>query len=159
MARINHNNSLDTIDELFTDAKNKGIMHLESDVDFSTDRHLSIEGSKLINFGTFEYLGLELDQRLKDGAMKYVQEYGTQFSVFRAFVSSGINEELESYLSQMYEGLPFITYTSTSIAHISIIPTLVRNDDAIILDQQVHMSVQTASQLGSLYLLDPAPGK
>lgn len=147
MAKINHNNSLDTIDELFTDAKNRGIMHLSTDLKKMSDKQLSINGKSLLNFGTCGYLGLELDSRLAQGAIDYVREYGTQFSVSRAYVSSGINLQLENYLSQMYDGSPTIVYSSTSTAHISIIPTLIKYDEIIILDQQVHMSVQTAAQL------------
>lgn len=147
MAKINHNNSLDTIDELFTDAKNRGIMHLTTDIDKMSDRQLRIGNKDFLNFGTCGYLGLELDQRLKNGAIEFVQEYGTQFSVSRAYVSSGINIQLEDYLSQMFDNSPTIVYSSTSTAHISIIPTLIKYDEAVILDQQVHMSVQTAAQL------------
>ncbi len=147
MAKINHNNSLDTIDELFSDAKNRGIMHLVTDIEKMSDRKLRIDNRDFLNFGTCGYLGLELDQRLKDGAIDFVQQYGTQFSVSRAYVSSGINFQLEEHLSKMFDNSPVITYTSTSTAHISIIPTLVKYDDAVILDQQVHMSVQTGAQL------------
>lgn len=146
MAKINHNNSLDTIDILFTDAKNKGIMHLVSDIPEISGRKLSIDNKQLLNFGTCGYLALELDQRLKDGAIDFTNKYGTQYGISRGFLSSGINEQLEDYLSQMY-GKPVITYSSTSSAHISVIPTLVEHDDAVILDQQVHMSIQTAAQL------------
>lgn len=147
MAKINHNNSLDTIDDLFTDAKQQGIMHLLTDIDKMSDRKLFISNKELLNFGTCGYLGLELDQRLKNGAIEFVQRFGTQFSVSRAYLTSGINIQLESYLSQMYEGSPVIVFSSTSTAHISVIPTLIKHDDSIILDQQVHMSVQTAAQL------------
>ena len=146
MAKINHNNSLDTIDILFTDAKKNGIMHLVSDIPNISDRKLLVSNKELLNFGTCGYLGLELDQRLKDGAIDFTQKYGTQYGISRGFLSSGINEQLENYLSQMY-GKPVITYSSTSSAHISVIPTLIQHDEAVILDQQVHMSIQTASQL------------
>ncbi|MES2590778.1 MAG: aminotransferase class I/II-fold pyridoxal phosphate-dependent enzyme [Bacteroidota bacterium] len=146
MAKINHNNSLDTIDVLFTDAKNRGIMHLVSDIPSVSGRKLPVFNGELLNFGTCGYLGLELDQRLKDGAIDFTQKYGTQFGISRGFLSSGINEQLEDYLSQIF-GKPVITYSSTSSAHISVIPTLIHYDDAVILDQQVHMSIQTASQL------------
>jgi len=147
MAKINHHNSADTLDELLTDAKNRGILHLYTDVDKITERKLKIADKELLNFGTCGYLGLELDQRLKDGAVEMLQMYGTQFSVSRTYLTSGIHGQLESYLSAMYDNSPVITYSSTSAAHISIIPTVVNYNDAVILDQQVHMSVQTAAQL------------
>lgn len=147
MAKINHNNSLDTIDELITDAKKHGVTHLVSDITKIAERKLSVSNKDLLNFGTCGYLGLELDQRLKDGAIDFANKFGTQYGISRGFLSSGINEQLENYLSQMYDKQPVITYSSTSSAHISVIPTIIRQDDAIILDQQVHMSVQTAAQL------------
>lgn len=146
MAKINHNNSLDTIDALFTEAKNKGIMHLVSDVLETQDYKLCINGTKMLNFGSCGYMGLESDQRLKDGAIDFIQKYGTQYGISRGFLSSGINEELENYLAKIF-GRSVITYSSTSSAHISVIPTIIQPTDAVILDQQVHMSVQTATQL------------
>jgi 7-keto-8-aminopelargonate synthetase-like enzyme len=146
MAKINHNNSLDTIDELFTDAKNRGIMHLVSNISEFSDRKLSIFNRELLNFGTCGYLGLELDQRLKDGAIEFTQKYGTQHNISRAYLASGIHMQLEEYLSQMFDNRPVLTFSSVASAHISVIPTLITREDAVILDQQVHMSVQTAAQ-------------
>jgi 7-keto-8-aminopelargonate synthetase-like enzyme len=147
MAKINHHNSSDTLDELLTDAKNRGILHLYTDIDNSTERKLSIDGKELLNFGTCGYLGLELDQRLIEGGIEMLRKFGTQFSVSRTYLTSGIHGQLEKYLSEMFDNNPVLTYSSTSAAHISIIPTVVNYNDAIILDQQVHMSIQTAAQL------------
>lgn len=147
MAKINHNNSLDTIDILLTDAKQRGVVHLISDINSLFGRKLPIANKEFLNFGTCGYLGLELDQRLKDGAIDFTQKYGTQYGISRGYLSSGINEQLEEYLSLLFGGRKVITYSSTSAAHISVIPTLVTHEDAIILDQQVHFSVQCAAQL------------
>lgn len=147
MAKINHNNSLDTIDELFTDAKNRGIMHQVSDITEISGRKVPVFDRELLNFGTCGYLGLELDQRVKDGAIEFTQKYGTQHNISRAYLASGIHLQLEDYLSQMFDNRPVLTYSSVAAAHISVIPTLITREDAIILDQQVHMSVQTAAQL------------
>lgn len=147
MAKIHHNNYLNTIGELIRDARSRKIVHLFTDEDIDTSRILQISGNQLINFGTCGYLGLETDVRLKDGVVDYVNRYGTQFSVSRTYVTSGANTNLESRISEMYDGLPVIVSSSTSATHISLIPSLVKQNDAVILDQQVHMSVQTAVQL------------
>src|SRR5579872_6086990 len=98
MAKINHNNYLNTITELFRDAKKKGISHLVSEnVDF-TGRFFKMNGAEMINFGTCGYLGLEMDPRLKQGVVDYVNHYGTQFSVSRSYLSSGPNIDLEVLL-------------------------------------------------------------
>ncbi len=147
MAKINHNNYLNTIAELFRDAKKKGISHLVSEnVDF-TGRFFKMNGAEMINFGTCGYLGLEMDPRLKQGVVDYVNHYGTQFSVSRSYLSSGPNIDLEVLLSKIYDDRLVLVSSSTSSGHISNIPSLVSDTDLIILDQQVHMSVQTAVQL------------
>ena len=146
MAKINHNNYLDTIDDIFSDAKKKGIMHLYTEGDGLIGSKLNIKGKELSNFGTCGYLGLELDERLKEGAIRATEKYGTQFSVSRGYVSTNINGKLEELISQMY-GYPAMVFSSTSSCHISVIPTVIREGDAVILDQQVHMSVQTGTQL------------
>lgn len=146
MAKIKHHSSLDIVNEIILDAKKKGIVHLFTDTDEFNGRKLKIKGRKLLNFGTCGYLALEHDERVKQGAIESVKKYGTQFSVSRTYVTSGLNIELEEYLYKMYQ-YPVIIQSSTSTSHISNIPSLVREKDVIILDQQVHMSVQTASQL------------
>lgn len=147
MAQIIHNNSLDTISEILTDAKQKGVIHLVSDVDSMLNQKLIIANKEFSNFGTCGYLGLEQDQRLKDGSIDFIQKYGTQHNISRGYLSSGIHVQLEEYLSLMFDNRQVLTYSSVSSAHISVIPTLIEREDAVILDQQVHMSVQTAVQL------------
>ncbi|RYD78220.1 MAG: aminotransferase class I/II-fold pyridoxal phosphate-dependent enzyme, partial [Sphingobacteriales bacterium] len=146
MAKINHNNYLDTIDELIVDAQKRGVVHLFTDGEELTGRELNINGRDLLNFGTCGYLGLEMEESIKEGAIDFTRRYGTQFSVSRTYVTSGFNVELETLLRKMY-GHPVIVSPSTSTSHIAVIPTIVRDNAAIILDQQVHMSVQTACQL------------
>ncbi|MGZ5243478.1 MAG: aminotransferase class I/II-fold pyridoxal phosphate-dependent enzyme, partial [Bacteroidia bacterium] len=146
MAKINHNNYLDTIDELIQDAQKRGVVHLFTDGDHLTGRELQINGRDLLNFGTCGYLGLEMQEELKEGAIDFTHRYGTQFSVSRTYVTSGTNVELETLLGKIYNK-PVIVSSATSTSHIAVIPTIVRDNAAVILDQQVHMSVQTACQL------------
>ena len=84
-----------------------------------------------------------------EASKDFADRYGTQFSVSRAYLEADINLALEALLSQMYNGCPVIVQSSTSTCHISAIPSLVRESDAIILDQSVHMSVQTGCQLAA----------
>ena len=97
-------------------------------------------------FGSCGYLGLGgRDERLKAGAIEAINRYGTQFSSSRAYVSSYYYEESEDLLRKMF-GRPLLLLQSLTVGHMSNIPILVGNDDAVILDSQVHDSVQTAVQ-------------
>ena len=107
---------------------------------------LGINGQNLINFGSCSYLGLEFDERIKDGAHDSINVYGTQFSASRAYVSAGMYQCLEEKLKQIFGGYVLVTPTTT-LGHISTIPILVGRNDCVIMDHQVHNSVQTAVKL------------
>jgi 7-keto-8-aminopelargonate synthetase-like enzyme len=103
-----------------------------------------VEGA--VHFGNCSYLGLELDPRLKAGAIDAIQRFGTQFSSSRAYTGIALYEELEACLEKNF-GLPVLATATTSLGHIAAIPVLVRPEDAVILDHQVHNSVQNAVQM------------
>ncbi|MFW5872682.1 MAG: hypothetical protein ACOCVN_01725 [bacterium] len=59
MAKTRHNNLLDTIDDVLTHAKEKGILHLYTEDQHFTGRTISVKGTNMFHFGTTGYLGLE----------------------------------------------------------------------------------------------------
>ncbi|MDF9797391.1 7-keto-8-aminopelargonate synthetase-like enzyme/predicted N-acyltransferase [Catalinimonas alkaloidigena] len=146
MAKSKHNNILDTIGDLILNAKKEGLAHLYTEGEYFDGRHIHINGKQLYHFGTTGYLGLEQDMRLKEAACDAIMRYGTQFPLSKTYVSFVIYKELEGALKQIYRKPIVITKNST-LAHIGIIPSIVRDEDTLVLDQQVHASVQNAAQL------------
>ncbi len=146
MAKINHSNFLDVVDDIWTSAKEIGIMHLNSKEEEFDGTHFLIKGKELKNFGTCGYLGLEKHPKLIEGAIDLVKKFGTQLSMSRAYVRPTYIQELEETMSQIFDGNKVIVYTATSTAHISVIPSIIKPDDLIILDQQVHYSIQYPSK-------------
>ncbi|MEZ4824746.1 MAG: aminotransferase class I/II-fold pyridoxal phosphate-dependent enzyme [Bacteroidia bacterium] len=137
--------NLATINKTITEARNAGAIHLSTEDEMFNGREIQIEGKPLINFSSCSYLGLELDPRMKDAAVDAVLRYGTQFSSSRAYVSMGMYDELESLLSQIYQS-PVLVAPTTTLGHLSLIPTIIGDEDAVILDHQVHASVALAAQ-------------
>jgi 7-keto-8-aminopelargonate synthetase-like enzyme len=135
---------LQVMETNFGAAGSRGLM-FQTATDAQLDgRTLTLDGRSLIHFGSCSYLGLELDERLKQGAIDAVIRYGTQFSASRVFVSTPLYEELEGLLTAIF-GQPVVLAPTTTLAHASALPALVGEDDAIILDQQVHASVRAAT--------------
>ena len=145
MAKIRHNNFIDTVDEVIADATKEGILHLYAEGDKLTGRMIQVQGKELYHFGTTGYLGLEQDRRLKNAAIAAIEKYGTQFPLSKTYISHPLYAELEEKL-MMYQNPVIITKNST-LGHIAVIPTAVRDEDAVILDHQVHWSVQNAAQV------------
>jgi 7-keto-8-aminopelargonate synthetase-like enzyme/predicted N-acyltransferase len=146
MAKIKHNNFIDTVDEVISGAKKEGVLHLYAEDKNLNGRTLQIKGQKMFHFGTTGYLGLEQDIRLKEAAIAAIQNYGTQFPLSKTYISNPLYNELESKIEAMYGIPPIITKNST-LGHLAVIPTVVRDEDGVILDHQVHWSVQNACQL------------
>jgi 7-keto-8-aminopelargonate synthetase-like enzyme len=121
----------------------RGICQLALEDEQLNGRTIRIRGRDVVNMGSASYLGLELDERLIAGAVEATKRYGTQYSSSRAYVSSGQYPELEGLLGEIF-GAAVIVTPSTTLAHLSAIPVLVHSDDAVILDERVHTSVQMA---------------
>jgi 7-keto-8-aminopelargonate synthetase-like enzyme len=137
------NTLFDTIDQIVTDGVNKGILHLYNEDESLKQNYIQLKGKQVVNFGSCSYLGLEFDNRLKEAAKKAIDNYGTQFSESRAYVSVKLYEELEKNFNEIFDAHCVVTPTTT-LGHIACIPVLVCDSDAIIIDHQVYSSVQTA---------------
>lgn len=146
MAKVKHNDFLETVDEVITNAKNAGILHLYAEGRSLNGRTITINGQAMKHFGTTGYLGLEQDNRLKDAAIDAIKNCGTQFPLSKSYISHPLYAELESSIRDMYQAPVIITKNST-LGHLAVIPTAVQDEDAVILDHQVHWSVQSATQV------------
>lgn len=146
MAKIKHNNFIDTVDEVFSGAKKEGVMHLYAEDKSLNGRTIQIKGKEMFHFGTTGYLGLEQDSRLKEAAIDAIKKFGTQFPLSKSYISNPLYAELEAKMEAMY-GIPTIITKNSTLGHMAVIPTAVRDEDGVILDHQVHWSVQTACQL------------
>ncbi|MEN0004791.1 MAG: bifunctional aminotransferase class I/II-fold pyridoxal phosphate-dependent enzyme/GNAT family N-acetyltransferase [Bacteroidota bacterium] len=140
------NQMLSTLNQMMEEGLRKGIVHHFTEDETFTGRTVTLDGQELINFGSCSYLALENHPNLVEGVVEAAQQFGTQFSSSRTYISHLLYKELEDLLGQMY-GQPAIATASTTLGHLATIPVVVDSDDAVILDMQVHSSVQMATQL------------
>lgn len=145
-AKSKHETVLETVNEVTTIAKRLGFSQVTTDDAEIHDRKMSINGKSLVNFGSCSYLGLENHPKLVNGVINAVTKYGTQFSSSRAYVSVTLYKEAEELLEKMFER-PVILGHTVTLAHLSNMPVLVGDRDAVILDMQVHTSVQQPAQM------------
>lgn len=146
MAKIKHNNYIDTVVKISQSGAEKGIFRLYAEGEEFSGRYITIDGNNLFHFATTGYLGLEQDPRIKQAAVDAILNYGTQFPLSKTFISHHSYGDLENKLQKMYNNYVVVTKNST-LGHMGVIPTIIRDEDAVILDQQVHWSVQTSCQL------------
>jgi len=137
---------LDAVDEVVSDGVRRGLLHNDVE-DMALDgRHVTIDGRRMVNFGSCSYLGLETHPALIAGVHDAVDRFGTQFSSSRVYASAPLYREVEETLSRLF-GRGTIVTPSTTMGHLAAMPTLIGDRDVLLLDHQVHNSVQTAAKL------------
>lgn len=133
------------VNDLFGEAKRRGLMFLESPKDETTNSVIHFKGKHLTNFMTNSYLALENDLRVKKAAIEGIEKYGVFSSVSRTYISFDHYLELEDKLEKIY-GLPTFVVNNVSLGHFAYLPLIIGQNDAIITDQFVHKSVKIAVQ-------------
>lgn len=145
-AKTKHEQILEATNQNVLASKKLGIIHLSDETELMDGRHITIKGKETINFGTCGYMGIEMDDRLKEGVIDATRKYGTAFASTRVYVNIKLYEEMETLLRRMFNK-PVLLLANVTLSHVSNIPILVKDDDAVIMDTMVHDSVQTAVQL------------
>ncbi len=134
---------LDFIDAAIGGAARQGLAMRTAEDERLDGRAVTLDGRPVVSFTSCSYLGLELDPRVRRGAIDAVERYGTQFSSSRSYLSAPAYEELEALLGELFGG-PTLVTPNTTLAHLSALPVLVAEEDAVILDHHVHQTVHLA---------------
>lgn len=135
-----------TVVDIFTVGEALGVVHAVAEDDVLDGRIVTVDGRRLVNFGSCGYTGLETHPALTAAVADAVQRFGTQFATTRVFLSSPQYTAAEAALSTLF-GRPTAISASTSMGNLAAIPTLVGSGDVMLLDAQVHRSVRMATQL------------
>lgn len=137
---------LDLLDSFISTTVSAGLVHRTAEDRQLNGRTIRLGGKDLLQFGSCSYLGLEHDPRLRRAACDAAERFGTQFSSSRSYVSAPLYDELEEKLEQIFGGAVLVT-PSTTLGHLAALPSLVHEHDVLLLDHQVHHSVQMAAQV------------
>jgi 7-keto-8-aminopelargonate synthetase-like enzyme len=128
--------------------REEGCVFQYSQEPISNGRTVIVNNRELLQFASCSYLGLEKHPILVEGLMDAARKYGTQTPSSRAMISSPLYKELEENLSKIFPGYQIVTQTVT-LAHCSVLPLLIGEKDAIIMDAYAHNSIRMAAQLCS----------
>ncbi len=137
---------INSLDKIIQDAVDRGVLQKHTSDKELISSEVHIDGIKYLNFGSCSYMGLEHSRTLKEAVKSATEKFGTQFSTSRAYLSIGLYEELECALSNMFKK-PALVAASTTLGHLSALPIIVEEGDVVVLDLQVHSSIQMSAQL------------
>ena len=103
---------------------------------------IELDGRRLVNFASNDYLGLANDPRLREAAIATIREFGVGAGASR-LVSGTLSPHLrlEEALAEWKKTEAALTFSSGYAAAVGIIPVLVTPNDVVILDKLCHASL------------------
>jgi 8-amino-7-oxononanoate synthase len=130
----------------------------------SLDRHLreisssqapeiEIEGRRLLNFSSNDYLGLANDSRLRNAAIDAINEFGVGAGASRLISGTqSPHVRLERALAKWKGMDAALCFSSGYAAALGTIPTLVTKNDVVLLDKLCHASLIDGAKLSGAIL-------
>jgi len=103
---------------------------------------IMVDGKRVLNLCSNNYLGLANDPRLKQAARKAIEEFGVGPAAVRSIAgTTSLHIELEEKLSQFKGVEAAIAFQSGFNSNVAAIPALVGKDDVISSDELNHASI------------------
>jgi 7-keto-8-aminopelargonate synthetase-like enzyme len=137
---------LATVETIHGEARARGLFFQHASDSGLSGRRVTVRAQELLSFASCSYLGLERHPALVRGVHDAVERFGTQFSSSRGYLSAPLYAELEALLGSVFERHALVS-ASTTLAHMTALPVLATERDAIVLDHQAHHSMQAAATI------------
>jgi glycine C-acetyltransferase len=103
---------------------------------------VTVDGKPLINLSSNNYLGLNTHPRLKEAAIRAVQEFGAGSGAVRTIAGDmTLHEQLESDLAAFKHTEAVLTFQSGFTANTGVIPAVTGETDLIVSDALNHASI------------------
>ncbi len=139
---MNAQNKLAWIEEEIASLKAQGLFTHIRTLSSPQGAWLEVDGKRVLNFSSNNYLGLANHPRLAEAAAQAVQARGLGPAAVRTIAGTmDLHLELERRLAQFKGAEAAITFQSGFTANLATIPALVGKDDIIFSDELNHASI------------------
>ena len=119
-----------------------GIYRTLKTVDSPQGREITLDGKRVLNFCSNDYLGLANDARIKRAALEAIEEYGFGSGASRLICGNmAPHEKLEADLAQFKNTESALVYSSGYMANTGIIPALMDRHGVVLSDKLNHASI------------------
>jgi 7-keto-8-aminopelargonate synthetase-like enzyme len=139
---FSRNRKVQTVNRIITEQREAGLIMQRAGS--GDGPQWTVDGQVLTNFASCSYMGLERHPLLHAGALRALEEYGSNFSISRAYLQCSLYNEIEDALSEAM-GRPTLVTPSTTVAHLCALPVLIGDKDLVLIDQFAHASVHMAT--------------
>ena len=145
---------LQWIQEELTDLKDGGFYNHIRTIESPQGAWLVVDGKKVLNFCSNNYLGFANHPDLKDAAIAAIHEYGVGPAAVRSIAGTlDLHVALEQRLARFKGVDAAVTFQSGFYANLATIPALVGSEDAIFSDELNHASIIDGCRLSGAPIL------
>ena len=117
-------------------------------IESDQDTVVTMQGKKVLMFGSNSYLGLTTHPRIKEAAKKAIDKYGTGCAGSRFLNGTlDLHIELENKLAEYVHKDAALVFSTGFQVNIGVIPTVTGRNDYIIIDELDHASIYEAARL------------
>ena len=124
------------------DLERVGIYRSLKTVDSPQGREITLDGRRVLNFCSNDYLGLANDARIKKAALEAIAEYGVGGGASRLICGNmSPHERLEEELALFKKTESALLFSSGYMANTGIIPALMDHGSVVLGDKLNHASI------------------
>jgi glycine C-acetyltransferase len=145
---------LNWIDEELENLKESGLYNKIRTLGSPQGAWLVVDGKKVLNFCSNNYLGFANHPRLLKAAKEAMEKYGIGPGAVRTIAGTmDLHLELEKRIANFKHVEDAITFQSGFMANVGLIPAIVGNEDAIFSDELNHASIIDGCRLSRADIL------
>jgi glycine C-acetyltransferase len=142
------------IDDELQNLKDAGLYNHIRTLDSPQGAWLVVDGKKVLNFCSNNYLGLANHPRIVEAAQKAAQAYGVGPGAVRTIAGTmSMHLELDQRLARFKGVESAISFQSGFAANLAAIPALVGKEDAIFSDELNHASIIDGCRLSGAKII------
>lgn len=144
-------NQLSYFSQTIESMKEKGLFNNIRTIESGQGAWLRVNGKKVLNFCSNNYLGLAADSRLVKAAIRAIKKYGVGTASVRALSGTNVlHLELEKRLALFKRAEACIALTGGYMANLAAIQTIMDKEDIVISDELNHASIIDAIRLAQV---------
>ncbi|MDE3091393.1 MAG: glycine C-acetyltransferase [Chloroflexota bacterium] len=141
-------NKLQWISDELNNLRQQGLYNNIRTIDSPQGAWIVVDGKRVLNFCSNNYLGLANDVRLRDAAKKAIDDFGAGPAAVRTIAGTlTLHRELEARLAKFKGAEATIAFQSGFASNLGAISALVGKDDVIFSDELNHASIIDGARL------------
>ena len=147
-------NKLDFITEELEKLKEAGLFINIRTIEGPQGAWITVDGKKVLNLCSNNYLGFANDPQLKSSAQKAIETYGVGPAAVRTIAgTTTLHKELERKLALFKGAESTLTFQSGFCANLAVIPAIVGEGDVVFSDELNHASIIDGCRLSKARII------